>query len=150
MGFGPGFRWLGNTALDGKHFVSKSPSDPTSYLSFYQIIMKTPVGIVKKQYYTFAEDTPMQLDSGEFLGPITLAYETYGQLNAEGSNAILICHALSGDSHLAGFYTPDDKGPGWWDECVGPGKAFDTEKYFIICSNVIGGCQGSTGPSSII
>jgi len=107
------------------------------------------IGIVQKQYYTYAEDTPMHLDSGEYLGPINLAFETYGQLNPEGSNAILICHALSGDSHLAGFYTPDDQGPGWWDECVGPGKAFDTEKYFVICSNVIGGCQGSTGPSSI-
>lgn len=107
------------------------------------------VGIVKRQYFTFAEEVPMRLDSGESLGSITLAYETYGQLNAEASNAILICHALSGDSHVAGYYTPEDNGPGWWDECVGPGKAFDTDKYFVICSNVIGGCQGSTGPSSI-
>lgn len=107
------------------------------------------VGLVQKKYFTFAEDSPMRLDSGETLAPITLAYETYGQLNTNASNAILICHALSGDSHLAGFYTPDDQGPGWWDECVGPEKAFDTNKYFVICSNVIGGCQGSTGPSSI-
>ncbi|MFC1996410.1 homoserine O-acetyltransferase [Chloroflexota bacterium] len=107
------------------------------------------IGIVEKQYLTFAENESMNLDNGEHLGPITLAYETYGQLNSDGSNAILICHALSGDSHLAGVYTYDDQGPGWWDECVGPGKAFDTDKYFVICSNVIGGCQGSTGPSSI-
>ncbi|HBX68763.1 MAG TPA: homoserine O-acetyltransferase [Chloroflexi bacterium] len=107
------------------------------------------VGIVQRQYFTFAEETPMRLDSGESLGPLTLAYETYGQLNADSSNAILICHALSGDSHVAGYYTPEDAAPGWWDECVGPGKAFDTNKYFVICSNVIGGCQGSTGPSSI-
>jgi homoserine O-acetyltransferase len=107
------------------------------------------VGLVQRQYFTFADDVPMLLDSGERLGPITLAYETYGQLNAEGSNAILICHALSGDSHVAGYYTPEDIAPGWWDDCVGPGKAFDTDKYFVICSNVIGGCQGSTGPSSI-
>jgi homoserine O-acetyltransferase len=107
------------------------------------------VGIVQKQFFTFAEEAPMRLDSGETLGPITLAYETYGQLNTEGSNAILICHALSGDSHVAGFYTTEDQSPGWWDECVGPGKAFDTNKYFVICSNVIGGCQGSTGPASI-
>jgi homoserine O-acetyltransferase len=107
------------------------------------------VGIVEKHYFTFAQENPMLLDNGEVLGPITLAYETYGQLNSESSNAILICHALSGDSHVAGLYTPEDKGPGWWDECVGPGKAFDTNQYFVICSNVIGGCQGSTGPSSI-
>ena len=106
------------------------------------------VGIVNRQYFTFAQDTPMRLDNGETLGPVTLAYETYGQLNPERNNAILICHALSGDSHVAGYYTPEDQGPGWWDECVGPGKAFDTDKYFVICSNVIGGCQGSTGPNS--
>ncbi len=111
--------------------------------------MNTSIGIVQKQTHTFAQDEPMQLDNGETLGPITLAYETYGQLNAEGSNAILICHALSGDSHVAGYYTPEDPAPGWWDECVGPGKAFDTHKYFVICSNVIGGCQGSTGPNSV-
>ena len=106
------------------------------------------VGIVKRQYLTFAEDEPMRLDSGESLGPITLAYETYGQLNAECSNAILIVHALSGDAHAAGYRSETDSEPGWWDDCIGPGKAFDTNKYFVICSNVIGGCQGSTGPSS--
>lgn len=107
------------------------------------------IGIVQKKYFTFADDAPMPLDSGESLGPITLAYETYGQLNSDRSNAILICHALSGDSHVAGYYTLEDRSPGWWDECVGPGKAFDTDQLFVICSNVIGGCQGSTGPSSI-
>ena len=107
------------------------------------------VGIVKRQYFTFAEDEPMRLDSGETLGPITLAYETYGQLNADRSNAILIVHALSGDAHAAGFRVESDTEPGWWDDCIGPGKAFDTNKYFVICTNVIGGCQGSTGPSSI-
>ncbi len=107
------------------------------------------VGIVQRQTFTFAEKEPMRLDSGEMLGPVTLAYETYGRLNAERSNAILICHALSGDSHVAGYYSAEDQSPGWWDECVGPGKAFDTERYFVICSNVIGGCQGSTGPGTI-
>jgi len=106
-----------------------------------------PLGIVARQYFTFAQDEPMPLDSGETLGPITLAYETYGTLNAARSNAILICHALSGDAHAAGL-SPDGK-IGWWDDCIGPGKAFDTNKYFVVCSNVIGGCQGSTGPSSI-
>ncbi|MCL5951497.1 MAG: homoserine O-acetyltransferase [Chloroflexi bacterium] len=107
------------------------------------------VGLVERQYFTFAEDEPTPLDSGETLGPITLAYETYGKLNADKSNAILILHALSGDAHAAGYQAPDDKQPGWWDDCIGPEKAFDTNKFFVICSNVIGGCQGSTGPSSI-
>jgi homoserine O-acetyltransferase len=106
------------------------------------------VGIVERKSFSFAERDPMPLDSGETLGPITLAYETYGRLNADRSNAILILHALSGDSHAAGYYASEEKSPGWWDDCIGPGKAFDTDKYFVICSNVIGGCQGSTGPSS--
>ena len=105
------------------------------------------VGLVERQYFTFAENDPMPLDSGESLGPITLAYETYGRLNADRSNAILILHALSGDAHAAGV-SPEGR-IGWWDDCIGPGKAFDTNQYFVICSNVIGGCQGSTGPSSI-
>jgi homoserine O-acetyltransferase len=107
------------------------------------------VGLVERKYFTFAEDEPMPLDNGVSLGPITLAYETYGRLNEERSNAILIVHALSGEAHAAGYHSPQDKRPGWWDVCIGPGKAFDTNKYFILCSNIIGGCQGSTGPSSI-
>jgi homoserine O-acetyltransferase len=79
---------------------------------------------------------------------VTVAYETYGQLNRERSNAILILHALSGDAHAAGF-REGRTDPGWWDSMIGPGRAFDTERYFVICSNVIGGCKGSTGPSSI-
>jgi len=108
------------------------------------------VGLVEKKFFTFA-GTPheMPLDCGAKLGPITLAYETYGTLNRDRSNAILVLHALSGDSHAAGRYSPEDKHPGWWDNTIGPGKAFDTDKYFVICSNVIGGCQGSTGPASI-
>jgi homoserine O-acetyltransferase/O-succinyltransferase len=103
--------------------------------------------IVQTQYVTF--DRELKLQSGATLGPITLAYETYGQLNEDRSNAILICHAWSGDAHVAGQHTPDDPKLGWWDEAVGPGKAFDTNKYFVVCSNVIGGCSGSTGPASI-
>ena len=103
--------------------------------------------IVKTQYVTF--DQELKLQSGATLGPITLAYETYGSLNEDRSNAILICHALSGDAHVAGKHAETDRKAGWWDEAVGPGKAFDTDKYFIICSNVIGGCRGSTGPGSI-
>ena len=107
------------------------------------------VGLVRKKFYTFAEPPhEMPLDCGAKLGPITLAYETYGKLNRDKSNAILILHALSGDSHAAGRYAETDKQAGWWDNTIGPGKAFDTDKYFILCSNVIGGCQGSTGPAS--
>lgn len=108
------------------------------------------VGIVETQYFTFAEPpNELVLECGRKLGPITLAYETYGRLNDDKSNAILILHALSGDAHVAGRHSPEDRKPGWWDNMVGPGKAFDTERYFVICSNVIGGCKGSTGPSSI-
>ncbi len=106
------------------------------------------VGLVQAQSWTF-EDPPLELDGGRTLSPVTQAYETYGELTPERDNAILIFHALSGDAHVAGYNTPEDKRPGWWDTMVGPGKAFDTNKYFIICANVIGGCKGSTGPSSI-
>ena len=108
------------------------------------------VGIVEKKLYTFAEPPgEMVLESGARLGPVTLAYETCGTLNADRSNAILVLHALSGDSHVAGYYKGDDEKPGWWDNMVGPGKGLDTNKYFIVCSNIIGSCMGSTGPCSI-
>jgi len=107
------------------------------------------VEIDERQYYTFAEDTPMLLDSGEQLGPITIAYETYGHLNGKKSNAILILHALSGDAHASSCQSQTDENPGWWDDCIGPGKAFDTDRYYVICTNVVGGCRGSTGPGSI-
>lgn len=110
---------------------------------------KMGLSIVETQYYTFAySPDELELESGVRLGPVTLAYETYGTLNESRSNAILILHALTGDAHAAGFHE-GDKDPGWWDNMIGPGKAFDTNKYFIICSNVLGGCKGSTGPSSI-
>ncbi|MFW6333774.1 MAG: homoserine O-acetyltransferase MetX [Desulfosalsimonas sp.] len=108
------------------------------------------VGIVEKKFFTFAEPpNEMRLDSGAKLGPITLAYETYGTLNADKSNVVLVCHALTGDSHAAGYYSDNDEKPGWWDNMIGPGKGIDTDKYFVICSNVLGGCMGSTGPASI-
>lgn len=104
---------------------------------------------VETKYFKFAKHpNELILESGEQLGPVTIAYETYGTLNADKSNAILITHALSGDAHAAGFHKQEEK-PGWWNELIGSGKAFDTEKYFIICSNVLGGCKGTTGPSSI-
>lgn len=101
---------------------------------------------VETKYVTFSEE--LVLKSGEKLKDVTLAYETYGTLNADKSNAILIFHALTGDAHAAGFHK-DAKTPGWWDPMIGRGRAFDTDKYFIICANAIGGCKGSTGPSSI-
>ena len=107
---------------------------------------KESVGIVETKYYNVEE--PIELDSGKILKDVTVAYETYGELNKEKSNAILICHALTGDAHAAGWHEGDKK-PGWWEIVIGPGKALDTKKYFIICSNVLGGCKGTTGPSSI-
>ncbi len=107
------------------------------------------VGFVETMYYSFgSESDRFILASGESLGRVTIAYETYGTLNENKNNAILLNHALSGSAHAAGYNSPSDKNPGWWDAYVGPGKAFDTDIYYVICSNVISGCSGSTGPSS--
>ena len=103
------------------------------------------IGFVETRYVEFPS---LPLDSGLTLAPVTIAYETYGELNDDRSNAVLLLHALSGDAHAAGYH-PGDRKPGWWDMMVGPGRGFDTEKYFMICSNVIGGCSGSSGPGSI-
>jgi homoserine O-acetyltransferase len=92
-------------------------------------------------------DEPVALDGGRSLAPTTIAYQTWGALNAERSNAILVFHALSGDAHVSGEH--EDGRSGWWDLMVGPGAAFDTDRFFIICANVLGGCKGSTGPASI-
>jgi len=101
------------------------------------------------RYFTFAHPPhELLLECGEKLGPITLAYETYGHLNADKSNAILVLHALSGDAHAADVHAGGDD-PGWWNEMIGPEKGFDTNEYFVICSNIIGGCKGSTGPASL-
>ena len=107
---------------------------------------KDSVGIVETKFFNI--DEPFILESGKSLEKITVAYETYGELNNEKNNAILVCHALTGDAHAAGWHDGDRK-PGWWEIVIGPGKVLDTEKYFIICSNVLGGCKGTTGPSSI-
>jgi len=107
------------------------------------------IGIVETQYMTlFEPPEEMTLDCGRKLGSIVVAYETYGKLSPEKDNAILVCHALSGDAHAAGFHESETK-PGWWDNMIGPGKGIDTNKYFVICSNVLGGCKGTTGPGSI-
>jgi homoserine O-acetyltransferase len=105
------------------------------------------VGLVTPQEMVF--DTPLELEGGKRLDRYHLVYETYGTLNADRSNAILICHALSGDHHAAGYHQLSDRKPGWWDACIGPGKPFDTRKFFIVSLNNLGGCKGSSGPTSI-
>lgn len=130
---------MGNSTIDEIHTVPEffAPDENS-------------VGIVETQYFT-PELPPggFPLECGRSLPTITLAYETYGELNKARDNAVLIVHALSGDAHVAGVHSPDDAKAGWWDIAVGPGKPYDTNKYFIICSNILGGCKGSTGPSSI-
>jgi homoserine O-acetyltransferase len=105
------------------------------------------IGLVERRSMSWIE--PLRLDSGATLAPFTLAYETYGELSPARDNAILLLHALSGDAHAAGRHRSNDRRPGWWDAMVGPGRPFDTDRYFVICSNILGGCQGSTGPSSL-
>lgn len=106
--------------------------------------------IVQTQFVDLFEPPHlMQFANGETLGPVRVAYETYGTLNSDASNAIFICHALTGDAHAAGVHASTDRKPGWWDSFIGPGKGIDTNKYYVICANVLGGCQGTTGPGSI-
>jgi homoserine O-acetyltransferase len=105
------------------------------------------VGLVAPRDFVCTE--PFTFKSGQKIPGFTLRYETYGQLNATRDNAILICHALSGDHHCAGWHAATDKKPGWWNNLIGPGKAVDTNRFFVVCANVLGGCQGSTGPSSL-
>ncbi|HEY9816178.1 MAG TPA: alpha/beta fold hydrolase, partial [Candidatus Obscuribacterales bacterium] len=116
------------------------------------------IGPVKTQFFQLTAENPFQLESGEGLESVTLAYETYGTLNADASNAILIFHALTGSQHAAGTNVSipgiqplwtDDCVLGWWDDFIGSGKALDTDHYFIICANYLGSCYGSTGPRSI-
>src|SRR3974390_2263349 len=96
----------------------------------------------------FGMDEPLRLAAGIDLAPFQIAYQTYGTLNAERSNAVLICHALTGDQHVANIH-PVTRKPGWWETMVGPGKPIDTERYFVICPNVVGACMGTTGPASL-
>ncbi|MBE7411126.1 MAG: homoserine O-acetyltransferase [Leptospiraceae bacterium] len=107
--------------------------------------MKDSVGQIETQIAKFEK---LITENGSVISPVEIAYETYGKLSENRDNAILICHALSGDAHAAGFHKNATK-PGWWDYYIGPGKAFDTNKYFVISSNVIGGCRGSSGPTTI-
>ena len=111
------------------------------------MIQENSVGIVETKFYKIEEK--IKFESGVEFGPITVAYETYGELNETKDNAILLIHALTGDAHAAGYHSENDKKPGWWDTLIGPNKAFDTNKYYVICTNILGGCSGTTGPSSI-
>lgn len=109
------------------------------------------VGVTEtRSVQLFADGEPLRLAGGAELSPITVAYETYGTLNADAGNAIFVCHALTGDAHAAGLSSAgSDAKVGWWDGFIGPGKGLDTDRYYVICANVLGGCQGTTGPGSI-
>lgn len=107
------------------------------------------VGLVTTQrVQLFTSADPLRLAGGQSLGPVEVAYETYGRLSPQRDNAVMICHALTGDAHAAGYHT-GAKRPGWWDNLIGPGKPLDTDRYFVVCANLLGGCQGTTGPSSV-
>ena len=110
------------------------------------VIPSDSVGLVKPRDIKIQRELP--LDCGRSLPEFMLSYETYGELNADKSNAILVCHALSGDQHAAGYHSMEDKRPGWWDSCIGPGKPFDTNKFHVVSPNNIGGCKGSSGPNT--
>ena len=112
-----------------------------------EVIPEDSVGLVTPSSIDF--QGPQTLECGSTLTDYTIAYETYGELNAARSNAVLICHALSSHHHAAGYHSMEDRKPGWWDTCIGPGKAIDTNRFYVVCSNNIGGCHGSTGPASI-
>ena len=112
-----------------------------------EVIPEDSVGVVTPATIDF--QGPLELECGSTLTDYTITYETYGELNAARSNAVLICHALSSHHHAAGYHSMDDRKPGWWDTCIGPGKAIDTNRLYVVCSNNIGGCHGSTGPASI-
>jgi homoserine O-acetyltransferase len=105
------------------------------------------VGLVTPRTQHFAQ--PLPLDCGQALPFYDLTYETYGTLNADASNAILVCHALSGDHHAAGYHSPEDRKPGWWETAIGPGKPIDTDHFFVVSPNNLGGCKGTTGPNTI-
>ena len=106
--------------------------------------------LVETQFITlYDEHDPLLLECGKTLSPVTVAYETYGRLNNEGTNAVLICHALTANAHAAGHHSSSDEAPGWWDGLIGPRCAFDTKKYFVVCPNILGSCYGTTGPSSL-
>lgn len=119
---------------DDPSVAGRDPGGAASFLTGSRRSLTLPGGIT--------------LESGVYLAPVEVAYESWGSLNQAGDNAILICHALTGDAHAAGKYGAEDTRLGWWDPLIGPGHAFDTRRYFVVCANVLGGCQGTTGPAS--
>src|SRR5262245_53069883 len=119
----------GMSAIEGERTAHSEADDPRSLV------------------VRFAADDPLPLDAGPSLSPLTVAYQTYGELNVERSNAVLVCHALTGDQHVANQHPVTGK-PGWWEIMIGPGKPIDTDRYFVICANVLGGCMGTTGPAT--
>lgn len=131
-------------AGEKKAVFTRSSIEVSHYTSKERVRME----LVQTQYLE-KQNVNLPLDSGKVLQDVTIAYETYGTLSPEKNNAILICHALSGNAHAAGKYSEGDKKSGWWDYMIGQGRPLDTDRFFIICSNVIGGCAGSTGPASI-
>ena len=107
------------------------------------------VGVVETRHVRlFTADEPLRMESGATLGPVDVSYETYGRLSPAGDNAVVVCHALTGDAHAAGYHDGARR-PGWWDNLIGPGKPLDTDRFFVVCANLLGGCQGTTGPSSV-
>jgi len=122
-------------------------SDTSTAESFADLKRREQIANPQSEIVHFPASEPLPLDCGGALAPLTIAYQTYGTLNADRSNLVLICHALTGDQHVANLHPVTGK-PGWWETMVGPGKPIDTDRYFVLCPNVIGGCMGSTGPSS--
>ena len=125
----PGY-WSANLPVTGAWMETDEPGD--------------------RQFHDLTATRPFVLESGESLGEARIAYETWGELNEAGDNAVLLCHALTGDSHATGGVNPHHPNGGWWDGFVGPGQAVDTDRWFVVCANSLGGCQGSTGPASIM
>ncbi len=107
-----------------------------------------PVG--RRKFVTVTDGLPFALEGGGRIDDVVMAYESWGELNAEHSNAVLVCHALTGDSHAAGSISPGHLADGWWNDLIGPGKPLDTNRWYVLCANVLGGCQGSTGPASLV
>ena len=114
-----------------------------------KIVHEDPGEVGLVEFHDFVSEQPFVFEQGGKIPAVTIRYETYGRLNPAKDNAILICHALSGDHHCAGIYSLQDRKPGWWNAMIGPGKPIDTSRFFVVCSNCIGGCQGSSGPSSL-
>ncbi|MDR6952477.1 homoserine O-acetyltransferase [Ancylobacter sp. 3268] len=147
---GPQTHGQSTTPASGRPLGEPAPADarPVGPSRAYEALARAQADFPQSELVHFGADKPLTLDAGVTLSPFQIAYQTYGKLNAEKSNAILICHALSGDQHAANVHPVTGK-TGWWETLIGPGKPIDTNRFFVIASNVLGGCLGTTGPSSI-